>query len=67
MRTSLNNIARTEARLLGRLQPADALLFDARLLLDDGLQADASAQKQVYTLVTTIWPRTIKAGNRSRT
>jgi hypothetical protein len=51
MRTSLNNIAQTEARLLGRQHPADALLFDARLLLDDGLQADASAQKRVYTLV----------------
>jgi hypothetical protein len=51
MRTSLNNIAQTEAHLLGRQQPADALLFDARLLLDDGLHADVSAQKQVYNLV----------------
>jgi len=51
MRTSLNNIAQTEAHLLGRQHPADALLFDARLLLDDGLHADVSAQKQVYNLV----------------
>jgi len=51
MRTSLNNIARIEAHLLGSQKPTDALLFEARLLLDDGLQVDVSAQKQVYSLV----------------
>ena len=51
MRTSLNNIAQIEAHLLGSQKPADALLFEARLLLDDSLQVDASAQKQVYNLV----------------
>ncbi|WP_439696401.1 hypothetical protein ACFGVS_27445 [Mucilaginibacter sp. AW1-7] len=51
MRTSLNNIARIEVHLLGSQKPTDALLFEARLLLDDSLQVDVSAQKQVYSMV----------------
>ncbi|SEP42729.1 hypothetical protein [Mucilaginibacter sp. OK283] len=51
MRTSLNNIARIEVHLLGSQKPTDALLFEARLLLDDCLQVEASAQKQVYSMV----------------
>ena len=51
MRTSLNNLAQIEAHLLGKQKPTDALLFDARALLDDSLQVDVSAQKQVYSLV----------------
>jgi hypothetical protein len=60
MRTSLNNIAQTEAHLLNKLQPGDALLFDARLLLDTHLQTDVSAQKQVYTLVQQYGRRRLK-------
>lgn len=51
MRTSLNNVARIEAHLLGSQKPTDALLFEAMLLLDDSLHVDVSAQKQVYSLV----------------
>ncbi|WDF76296.1 hypothetical protein PQ469_20620 [Mucilaginibacter sp. KACC 22773] len=51
MRTSLNNIARIEAHLLGSQKPTDALLFEATLLLDDSLPVDVSAQKQVYSMV----------------
>jgi hypothetical protein len=51
MRTSLNNVARIEAHLLGSQKPTDALLFEAMLLLDDSLHIDVSAQKQVYSLV----------------
>lgn len=60
MRTSLNNIAQTEAHLLNKQQPGDALLFDAWLLLDTDLQADVSAQKQVYTLVQQYGRRQLK-------
>ena len=60
MRTSLNNIAQTEARLLNKQHPGDTLLFDARLLLDTDLQADVSAQKQVYTLVQQYGRRQLK-------
>jgi hypothetical protein len=51
MRISLNNIARIEARMLNKQQPAEVLLFDAQVLLDQDLQANVSAQQQVYTLV----------------
>jgi hypothetical protein len=51
MRTSLNNLAQIEAHLLGSQKPVDTLLFEARLLLDDSLQVDVYAQKQVYSLV----------------
>lgn len=60
MRTSLNNTAQTEAHLLNKQHPGDALLFDARLLLDTDLQANVSAQKQVYTLVQQYGRRQLK-------
>lgn len=60
MRTSLNNIAQIEARLLNKQQPADALLFDAKLLLDDTLQADVSAQQEVYSLIQQYGRRQLK-------
>jgi predicted metal-dependent HD superfamily phosphohydrolase len=60
MRTSLNNIAQTEARLFNKQQPGDALLFDARLLLDTDLHIDLSAQKQVYTLIQQYGHRQLK-------
>ncbi len=60
MRTSLTKIAQIEANLLGRQQPADALLFDAKLLLNTDLQLDASAQKQVYSLVQQYGRKQLK-------
>lgn len=60
MRTSLNNIAYIEAHLLKAQQPGDALLFDAKLLLDHDLQVDTAAQKQVYTLVQQYGRRQLK-------
>jgi hypothetical protein len=60
MRTSLNNIAQAEAHLLNKQHPGDALLFGARLLLDTDLQANVSAQKQVYTLVQQYGRRQLK-------
>lgn len=51
MRTSLNNIARIDALLQKKLQPADALVFEARLLVDAELKNNVAAQQQVYSLV----------------
>ncbi|MDN5287558.1 MAG: hypothetical protein JWR38_3832 [Mucilaginibacter sp.] len=51
MRTSLNKIAQIEAHLLKKENPADALLFDAKILLDNELQTHVSQQQQVYGLV----------------
>ncbi|WP_184549622.1 hypothetical protein [Mucilaginibacter sp. FT3.2] len=60
MRTSLNNTAQIEAHLLNRQQPADALLYDAKLLLNNDLQLDVTAQKQVYRLVQQYGRRQLK-------
>lgn len=61
MRTSLNNIAQTEAYLLKRANPANALLFEAKLLLDRDLQTRVSQQQQVYTLVQQYGRKQVKA------
>jgi TorA maturation chaperone TorD len=60
MRTSLINIAQIEAHLLNRQHPGDALLFDAKLMLDHNLQADAAAQQKVYSLVQQYGRRQLK-------
>ncbi|SDP18342.1 hypothetical protein SAMN05428975_0608 [Mucilaginibacter sp. OK268] len=61
MRTSLNNIAQTEAYLLKRANPANALLFEAKTLLDQELQTRVSQQQQVYTLVQQYGRKQVKA------
>ena len=61
MRTSLNNIAQTEAYLLKRANPANALLFEAKTLLDQELQPRVSQQQQVYTLVQQYGRKQVKA------
>ena len=61
MRTSLNNIAQTEAYLLKRSNPADSLLFEAKTLLDQNLQAHVAQQQQVYTLVQQYGRKQVKA------
>jgi len=61
MRTSLNNIAQTEAYLLKRVNPANSLLFEAKMLLDRDLQTRVSQQQQVYTLVQQYGRKQVKA------
>ena len=61
MRTSLNKIAQTEAYLLKRANPANALLFKAKILLDQDLQAHVSQQRQVYSLVQQYGRKQVKA------
>lgn len=51
MRTSLNKIAQIEAHLLKKENPADALLFEAKIMLDNELQTLVLQQQQVYGLV----------------
>jgi hypothetical protein len=40
-----------DAHLQRKLKPADALLFEAKLLLHDDLNHNVSAQQHVYSLV----------------
>lgn len=51
MRTSLNNIESNEKFLTGTLEPQEAILFEARLLLDNELKSDVFAQRKVYELI----------------
>ncbi|MDN3584072.1 hypothetical protein [Mucilaginibacter flavus] len=60
MRTSLNRIAAIEAHLHKKQQPTDALLFDAKLLLDHDLQVNLTAQQQVYSLVQQYGRKQLK-------
>jgi hypothetical protein len=51
MRTSLNEIKRIEEHILGHEDPAEALLFDAMLLLDPSFAEQVSLQKRVHAVV----------------
>ncbi|WP_183557108.1 hypothetical protein [Mucilaginibacter sp. SP1R1] len=61
MRTFLNNIAQAEAHLLKKSNPANALLFEAKMLLDDELQNNVSSQQQAYSLVQQYGRKQLKA------
>lgn len=60
MRTSLNEIALIERLLLNKSTPGDTLLFEAKTLLDQELQANVSSQLQVYSLVNEYSRRQLK-------
>ncbi|MBD1391509.1 hypothetical protein [Mucilaginibacter glaciei] len=51
MRTSLRNIKETDDHLHGQLPPQDALLFEARLLLDAELANNLHWHQQTLGLV----------------
>jgi hypothetical protein len=51
MRTSLSEIEHIERYLLGTLAPADALVFEARLITDDSLKVNVMLQKTVLEMV----------------
>lgn len=51
MRTSLNEIKKTEDFLSGAMSPEDTLLFRARLLLDPDLQQNTSLLERCYSII----------------
>ncbi|MFD0793023.1 hypothetical protein ACFQZX_05305 [Mucilaginibacter litoreus] len=51
MRTSLNNIKETDDYLLGLLSAPNALVFEARMLIDAQLQEQAALHKQTHSLI----------------
>lgn len=51
MRTSLTETEQIEAHLLQQTSPGDALVFEARLLLDDELADKLHWQKTAYSIV----------------
>ncbi len=61
MRTSLNELKQIEDHLL-QLNPAeDALLFEAKMILDNNLRNKALLQQRSYTLVQQYGRKQIKA------
>ena len=61
MRTSLNNIQLAEGYLQGQLPAGDALLFEARLLLDEELRNNVAAQTETYGLVHQYGRKQLRA------
>ena len=61
MKTSWNNIKAIEDYLSSTLPKADALLFDACLLLDPALRLNVALQKKTYALVQLFARRKMKA------
>ncbi len=51
MKTSWNEIRQIEAHLMRTQVPADALLFEAHILLDDEMTGRIAAQQKVYEMV----------------
>lgn len=51
MRTSLNEIKKTEQYLLKENPPEEALLFEAQMILDPRLKEKAEWQQKTYQLV----------------
>lgn len=60
MRTSLNEIKEAEDYLLDKLSPQDALLFEARLILNPLLSENVEWQKKTYTIITSYSRNEIK-------
>lgn len=60
MRTSLNNLRLAEEYLLGKVSTGDALVFEARLIINPELQQDVDAQRLVYKLVREYGRRELK-------
>lgn len=61
MRTSLNNIKAIDDYLLGSMAPGDALLFEAKILLNSDLREDVQVQQSTYALIRQYGRQSIKA------
>ncbi len=61
MRTSLSELKTTEDFILGRLSPADAFVFRARLIIDPQLRENVAALKIAYSLISAYGRKKLKA------
>jgi hypothetical protein len=51
MRTSLNDIQHAEKFLTGKMDPAESLLFRAKMLIDPSLRLNVSLLKKTYSVI----------------
>lgn len=61
MRTSLNDIKKAEDLLSGKLSAPEAVLMQARLLIDPVLRMNVEFQRRAYALITLYGRRKVKA------
>ena len=61
MRTSLNELKQIEDHLLRLNPPEDALLFEAKMILDTNLRSNVLLQQHTYTLVKQYGRKQLKA------
>ena len=61
MRTSLNEIKLIDDHLFGTAHPADALLFDAMLILDNALPEKIEWQQNAHAAVQQYGRKKLKA------
>jgi hypothetical protein len=60
MRTSLNNLQEIEGFLLKRLAPPEALVFEARMIVDHDLVQQVNLQKETYAAIQQYGRRKLK-------
>jgi hypothetical protein len=60
MRTSLNNIKTIDDYILGSMVPGDALVFQAKMLLNSDLKDDVQHQQNTYSIIRQYSRRSIK-------
>ncbi|GAA3945295.1 hypothetical protein GO495_30950 [Chitinophaga oryziterrae] len=60
MRTSLNNIKAIDDYLLGHMAPADAILFEANILLNNDLINEIQHQQSAYEIIRQYSRQKIK-------
>ena len=61
MRTSLNNIKAIDDYLLGDISPAEALLFEAKIILSSELREDVLHQQSTHSIIRQYGRQSIKA------
>ncbi len=60
MRTLLTEVQQIEQHLLHRNEPGDALVFEAKMILDDELREKVSLQKQSYAFINFYGRKQLK-------
>lgn len=60
MRTSLNRLKAIDDHIHHRLSPEDAILFEARLLVDPSLRDDTRLQISAYRIILLFGRRTLR-------
>jgi hypothetical protein len=60
MRTLLNEVQQIENHLLLRHEPGDALVFEAKLLLDDELREKVYLQQKAYGFISFYGRKQLK-------